>query len=78
MNVELENIFNAKSPKEYIIHDIKVTGTQSFDPNLIISISGLAINDKVMIPGGDNFSKAISNLWKQSLVSDVHIYFTRL
>ena len=31
-----------------------------------------------MIPGGDNFSKAISNLWKQNLVSDVQIYFTNL
>lgn len=77
VNVALENIFNAKSPKDYVISDIKVTGT-SFDPNLIISISGLAVGDKVKIPGGDNFSKAISNLWKQNLVSDVQIYFTNL
>ena len=78
VNVALENIFNAKSPKEYIISDIKVMGTTSFDPNLIISISGLAVGDKVMIPGGDNFSKAITNLWKQNLVSNVEIYFTNL
>ncbi len=78
VNVPLENIFNSKSPKEYIIADIKVTGTKSFDPNLIISISGLAVGDKVMLPGGDNFSKAITNLWKQNLVSDVQIYFTNL
>ncbi|KAA9041873.1 outer membrane protein assembly factor [Ginsengibacter hankyongi] len=77
VNVPLENIFNAKTPKEYVISDIKVTGT-SFDPNLIISISGLAVGDKVKIPGGDNFSRAISNLWKQNLVSDVQIYFTNL
>ncbi|MGZ3901842.1 MAG: BamA/OMP85 family outer membrane protein, partial [Bacteroidia bacterium] len=77
VNVPLENIFNAKTPKEYVISDIKVTGT-TFDPNLIISISGLAVGDKVKIPGGDNFSKAISNLWKQNLVSDVQIYFTNL
>lgn len=78
VNVALENIFNAKSPKEYVISDIKVTGTKSFDPNLIISISGIAVGDKVMIPGGDNFSKAITNLWKQNLVSNVEIYFTNL
>ncbi|MEO8413060.1 MAG: POTRA domain-containing protein [Ginsengibacter sp.] len=78
VNVELENIFNAKSPKEYLISDIKVTGTKSFDPNLIVSISALAVGDKVMIPGGDNFSKAINNLWKQNLVSNVEIYFTNL
>ncbi|MDQ6844336.1 MAG: outer membrane protein assembly factor [Bacteroidota bacterium] len=78
VNMALENIFNAKAPKEYVISDIKVTGTQSFDPNLIISISGLAKGDKVMIPGGDNFSKAISNLWKQGLISNAEIYFTNL
>ncbi len=78
VNVELENIFNAKAPKEYILSEIKVTGTQSFDPNLIISISGLATGDKVMIPGGDNFSKAINNLWKQGLIADAQIYFTNL
>lgn len=77
VNVPLENIFNAKTPKEYVISDIKVTGT-TFDPNLIISISGLAVGDKVKIPGGDNFSRAITNLWKQNLVSDVKIYFTNL
>lgn len=78
VNVELENIFNAKAPIEYIISDIKVTGTKSFDPNLIISISGMAIGDKVMIPGGDNFSKAINNLWKQGLIADAEVYFTNL
>ena len=78
VNVALENIFNAKAPAEYIISDIKVTGTQSFDPNLIISISGLAVGDKVMIPGGDNFSKAINNLWKQGLIADAEVYFTNL
>lgn len=78
VNVDLENIFNAKTPKEYTITAIKVTGTQSFDPNLIVSISGLALGDKVMIPGTDAFSKAINNLWKQNLISNVEIYFTRL
>ena len=78
VNVPLENIFNAKSPKPYIISSITVKGTKAFDPNLIISISGLAVGDKVMIPGGDNFSKAINNLWRQNLVSNVQIFFTNL
>jgi outer membrane protein insertion porin family len=78
VNVDLEQIFNAKTPKQYVISDIKVTGTQSFDPGLIISISGLAVGDKVMLPGADNFSKAINNLWKQNLISNVEIYFDRL
>ncbi|MEO5647797.1 MAG: POTRA domain-containing protein [Chitinophagaceae bacterium] len=78
VNVDLEQIFNSKIPKEYTIAGITVAGTKSFDPNLIISISGLAIGDKVMIPGADNFSRAINNLWRQNLISDVEIFFTKL
>ncbi len=78
VNVDLEQIFNAKNPKEYTIAGIKVTGTQSFDQNLIVSISALAVGDKVMIPGADAFSKAITNLWKQNLISNVEIFFTKL
>ncbi|HVZ95836.1 MAG TPA: POTRA domain-containing protein [Chitinophagaceae bacterium] len=78
VNVQLENILNARTPKQYTISEIKVSGTKAFDPNLIISISGLAVGDKVMLPGADNFAKAITNLWKQNIVSDVKIYFTNL
>lgn len=78
VDVELEQIFNNKTPKEYTIADIKVSGAKSFDQSLIISITGLAVGDKVMIPGADNFSRAITNLWKQNLISNVEIYFTKL
>jgi len=77
VNLELENIFNSKTPKQYTISHITVTGT-TFDPNLIISISGLAIGDKLLLPGSDNFANAITNLWKQNLVSNVEIYLTDL
>ena len=57
---------------------ITVTGNKSFDQNLIISISGLAVGDKVQIPGTDVFSKAITKLWKQNLIADVEVFFTNL
>lgn len=78
INPELENIFNSKTPKQYVISDIKVSGSTSFDPNLIISISGMAVGDKVTIPGGDIFAKAINNLWKQGLISNAEILITSL
>ena len=78
INPALQEIFNSRTAKEYTIAGITVTGTKSFDQNLIISISGLAVGDKVMIPGTDAFSKAIAKLWKQSLVADAQIYFTKL
>jgi len=78
VNPALLNIFNSKIPKEYTIADITVNGIKSFDKNLIISISGLQIGDKVQIPGTDAFSKAITKLWNQNLISDVQIYLTKL
>ncbi len=78
VNPQLQDIFISKIPKEYTIAGITVTGARAFDANLIISISGLAVGDKVIIPGTDVFGKAIAKLWRQSLISDIEISFTRL
>ncbi len=78
VNPALQEIFTSKFPKEYTIAGITVGGTKAFDENLIISISGLAVGDKVQIPGTDVFGKAIAKLWKQSLISKIEIYFTKL
>lgn len=75
---KLMAIFDSKTPKEYKIDEITVTGTKSFDPNLIISISGLAVGDVFQIPGTDIFGKAITKLWKQNLIAGIDIYFTKL
>jgi outer membrane protein insertion porin family len=76
---ELMALSNSKNPPhEYIIGGIKISGTKYLDESLLVSISGLTVGDKVTIPGGDNFSKAILNLWKQHLFADVAIYYTKL
>ncbi|MBC6491159.1 outer membrane protein assembly factor [Flavihumibacter stibioxidans] len=75
---ELEALSSLKSPREYTIAGIEVTGTKYRDQALLLSISGLSVGDKVVIPGGDNISKAIMNLWKQNLFSDVQIYYTKV
>jgi outer membrane protein insertion porin family len=74
----LNGIFNNKYPVEYTIADIKVKGSDHFDNQLLISISGLAVGDKVSIPGTDKFSKAINNIWNQRYFSNVQIYITKL
>lgn len=75
---ELEALSTSKVPHEYVIAGIKVTGTLRYDEQLLTSIAGFNVGDKVVIPGGDNFSKAITNLWNQHLFSNVQIYFTKL
>src|SRR6476469_7238019 len=69
---------DARTPKEYTIAGITITGTKYLDEQLLLSISGLTVGEKVLIPGGDNFSKAITNLWKQNLFANVEIFFTKL
>lgn len=73
---ELLALHNAKVPKEYTIRSIKITGLTTLDTSIVLSISGLQVGDKVMIPGSDVFSKAINNLWRQKFFSDVQIYIT--
>ena len=75
---ELENIVKSNSAHEYLVGGITVTGTKRYDQQLLISIAGVNVGDKVMIPGGDNFSKALTNLWNQHLFSNMQIYFTKL
>src|SRR6185312_4815106 len=75
----LIDLTNPKNPpREYTIAGIKIVGTKYLDESLLTSISGLSVGDKVTIPGGDNFSKAIQNLWKQRLFANIAVYFTRL
>ncbi|MBX3254931.1 MAG: outer membrane protein assembly factor [Chitinophagaceae bacterium] len=74
----LMGLFNQSIPKRYTIAEVKVTGTQYFDPNLVTSISGLNVGDEVRIPGGDNFSKAIEKLWGQNLFADIEVYITKV
>ncbi|MET0299842.1 MAG: POTRA domain-containing protein, partial [Flavitalea sp.] len=74
----LQEILESRQPKEYTIASVKVTGTKRYDQQLLISISGLTVGDRVTIPGGDNFSKAITKLWDQRLFSNVQILLTKI
>ena len=78
INVDLINIYNQKKPIKYKIAGVKVTGNNYFDESLLLSIANINVGDEVTIPGGDNFSKAITKLWGQNYFSDVAIFITKL
>lgn len=78
IDVDLLNIFNQKTPRKYKVAAIKVVGNRTFDENLVISIANINVGDEITIPGGDNFSKAITKLWGQNYFSNVEIYLTKL
>jgi outer membrane protein insertion porin family len=78
VDVDLVNLFSQKTPKKYKVAGITVTGNRFFDETLLISIANISIGDEIIIPGGDNFAKAINKLWGQNYFSDVQIYVTKL
>ncbi len=73
---ELLALENAKIPKEYTVRSIKIVGINYLDTSIVQSISGIQVGDKIMMPGGDAFAKAINNLWRQKLFSNIQIYIT--
>ena len=75
---DLLNINANRIPKEYTIRSIKVTGITTLDSAIVLSISALQVGDKVMLPGGESFSRAISSLWRQRLFANVQIFITAL
>ncbi|MFD2517793.1 BamA/OMP85 family outer membrane protein [Salinimicrobium flavum] len=63
--------------KEYIIGDINVTGTVSYNEQTVIAFTGLKKGEKIYIPG-DRISKVLKKLWDLGLFSDINIYVTSI
>jgi outer membrane protein insertion porin family len=68
---------NYAAPKEYVVADIIVTGYQFLDPNSLISMSGIKVNDKVKIPGS-TIDGAIKKLMDQKIMDDVEVLYTKI
>ena len=58
--------------KTYEIASIEVEGADSYEDFVLIGFSGLAVGDKIEVPG-DQITKAIKRFWKQGLFSSVKI-----
>ena len=57
-------------PKTYEIADIIVTGADSYEDFVLIGFSGLAVGDKIEVPGAQ-ITKSLKRFWKQGLFSDI-------
>jgi outer membrane protein insertion porin family len=74
----LLNLGTSRVPKEYIIAEVSITGIHHLDTSIVLSISGIQTGDKVTIPGTDVFARAIQNLWRQKLFSNVQIFISKI
>ncbi len=69
--------FSYSNPEEYILKGVTVSGVRFVDPNVIVSMSGLYIGDKISVPS-ETITGAITKLWDQGLFSDISITATKI
>lgn len=75
--IAVPNIEYTTTAQEYEIADIKITGADNYEDFVLIGFSGLAVGDKVDVPG-EKITSAIKRFWKQGLFSDVKIRATKI
>ncbi len=76
----MENVLEVEystTRKSYEIAGITVTGADNYEDFVIIGFSGLAVGDKIEIPG-PQITKSLKRFWKQGLFSDVKIRATKM
>lgn len=71
------NVIYSPIPKTYEIADIKVSGVSHVDDYVIIGYSGLAVGEKIEIPG-DAISNAVKRFYRQGLYSRVQIKLDKI
>ncbi len=65
------------NPREYVIGGISVTGVNFMDHNVVVMVSQLNVGDRIVVPGED-IARAIENIWRQGLFTDVSIGATSI
>ncbi len=66
-----------RSPKEFEIGGVTITGTRFLDNAALISLTGLVTGERIMVPG-DKISRAIQALWNQELFEDIDLKISRV
>ncbi len=63
--------------KEYVLGEIKITGTTTYNEKTVITFTGLKKGERIFLPG-DRISKVIKKLWDLELFSDINFYITKI
>lgn len=66
------NVIFSSMPKTYEIAGLRVNGLQYYEDYIVIGYSGLAVGDKIEIPGND-ITNAAKRFWRQGLFSKIQI-----
>lgn len=71
------DVVDYSNPKEYEIADVSISGVEFIQKEVLVSLSGLKVGNKVTIPS-DQITKIIQKFWDQGLFSDVKITATKI
>ncbi|SFJ12404.1 BamA/OMP85 family outer membrane protein [Myroides guanonis] len=66
-----------ESPKKYVLGDIQVTGKVNYNPQTVVTFTGLNKGQEITIPG-EEISDALKKLWKLGFFKDINIYETSI
>ena len=64
-----------ENPKQYVLGDIEVTGKYNYNPQTVITFTGLSKGQKISVPGED-ISDALKKLWNLGFFTDINFYET--
>ena len=76
-DLQAQDIEYGLTRNTYEIAGIEVEGADSYEDFVLIGFSGLAVGDKIEVPG-DQITKAIKRFWKQGLFSNVKIKASKI
>lgn len=74
---EVLDVIDYTIPKEYEIADVTVAGVEFLQKEVLISLSGLRVGNKITVPS-DDITDVITKFWSQGLFSDVQIAATKI
>jgi outer membrane protein insertion porin family len=72
-----QGVIDYANPREFEIGGITVTGVKYLDEKVLITLSGLTVGEKIRVPG-DKIARAIENIWKQGLLSDISVVASKV
>ncbi len=80
----LSNVFSVSAQdislangKQYVLGEINVTGTTTYNKNTILTYTGLKKGETIYLPG-DKISSVVKKLWELGLFKDINFYITKI
>ena len=70
-------VMDYSDPRDYEIMEVTVTGVEFLQPEVLVSISGFKVGNRIRVPG-DDITKAITKFWEQGLFADIKITATKI